>query len=206
MVNRAKRLTGLNPLSYLGVEPTSPPQFVTAQRNPTSIDWQNFDLGTIWLNESDNSIWFLVSLNNNQATWIQLAQANPISGSWTPSLEFGGASVGITYGLQEGRYTQIGNQVAYTFNIELTSKGSSTGPAIVSGFPIAHGSSNLRYSSSCTWSEITYVSNTTNVGCYLQNDVFTLIAQETVLAPVALDDTNFSNTSALYVTGIMLVD
>lgn len=70
MVNRAKRLTGLNPLAYMGVEPVSPPQFVTQDFNPTVNDWQNFNLGTIWLNTATEGIWMLVSLQNNQAKWV----------------------------------------------------------------------------------------------------------------------------------------
>lgn len=72
MVNRAKGRTGLNPLAYMGVEPSTPTQFVTESFDPTPTDWQNFNLGAVWLNTSSEAVWFLVSLFNNQATWIQL--------------------------------------------------------------------------------------------------------------------------------------
>jgi hypothetical protein len=56
-------------------------------------------------------------------------------GTFTPVLQFGGASVGITYIQQRGTYTKIGNTVTIQFGIYLSSKGSSVGSAIVAGLP-----------------------------------------------------------------------
>jgi hypothetical protein len=56
-------------------------------------------------------------------------------GNWTPVLTFGGGSTGITYGTQTGKYTRIGNRVLFELTIILTSKGSSSGGASISGLP-----------------------------------------------------------------------
>ena len=56
-------------------------------------------------------------------------------GTWTPVLTFGGCSTGITYSNRGGNYTKIGRQVTLNFMIELSSKGSSTGDAVVGGLP-----------------------------------------------------------------------
>jgi len=61
-------------------------------------------------------------------------------GTWTPQLHFGGASVGMTYNIQSGRYTKIGRFVHASCQIALASKGSSTGNALVVGLPFAAGS------------------------------------------------------------------
>lgn len=61
-------------------------------------------------------------------------------GSWSPVLEFGGASVGVTYSVQSGSYTKIGNLVTGRFIIVLSNKGSSTGTATISGLPYTVGS------------------------------------------------------------------
>jgi hypothetical protein len=53
-------------------------------------------------------------------------------GTFTPTLTFGGASVGMTYTTQVGAYTKIGNRVFFDLNVVLTNKGSSTGLAAVS--------------------------------------------------------------------------
>lgn len=55
-------------------------------------------------------------------------------GTWTPTVSFGGSSVGITYDTTntKGRYVKIGNTVFAWGRVILTSKGSSTGIARVS--------------------------------------------------------------------------
>jgi len=56
-------------------------------------------------------------------------------GSWSPSLRFGGGSTGMSYNTRQGKYTRIGNLVTFSFRINLSAKGSSTGDAIVYGLP-----------------------------------------------------------------------
>ena len=60
-------------------------------------------------------------------------------GTFTPVLKFGGGSTGITYGQQFGSYTKIGNVVHIKMRMLLTSKGSDTGDARVTGLPFAPG-------------------------------------------------------------------
>jgi hypothetical protein len=66
-------------------------------------------------------------------------------GAFTPVLRFGGNSVGITYSSQQGRYTKIGNMVTVTVSIRLSSKGSSTGVATISGLPFTANSSDVQW-------------------------------------------------------------
>jgi hypothetical protein len=63
-------------------------------------------------------------------------------GTWTLGIEFGGASAGVTYTQTEGKYTKIGNQVTATGFLVLSSKGSSTGTATITGLPFAVANSN----------------------------------------------------------------
>jgi len=58
-------------------------------------------------------------------------------GTWTPGVTFGGGTTGITYSTQTGQYVKIGRFVYATFNILLTSKGSSTGSVQVTGLPFS---------------------------------------------------------------------
>jgi hypothetical protein len=61
--------------------------------------------------------------------------------TFTPSLTFGGGSTGLTYGVQSGRYTRVGNKVFFHLRITLSAVGSSTGVASISGLPYALGGS-----------------------------------------------------------------
>lgn len=78
---RSQRLNGLFPLSYVGVVPVSPVNFVIDNRPPTINDSKNFYIGDLWLDvdshlplppEAEN-LWMLVSLNAGIATWINFA-------------------------------------------------------------------------------------------------------------------------------------
>lgn len=79
------RLNGLNPLSYQGVNPYTPVPFFTKSRSPsapTVNDWQNFTLGTVWLDQQTQVAYMLVSLARTDpittvATWIPFASSHP---------------------------------------------------------------------------------------------------------------------------------
>jgi hypothetical protein len=58
-------------------------------------------------------------------------------GTFTPSITFGGGNTGLTYSSRNGRYTKIGNVVAFQVGIDIDSKGSSTGSMKVTGLPFS---------------------------------------------------------------------
>jgi len=62
-----------------------------------------------------------------------------LSGTWTPALKFGGASTGMT-GTFTGTYARFGNLVFAACSITLTAKGTATGTATISGFPVSAAS------------------------------------------------------------------
>lgn len=66
----SKRLTGLNPLSYLGVEPTMPVNTYQSPNAPTPNDVQNFNLGDFWVDTTTETLYVLVSQQRGVATWI----------------------------------------------------------------------------------------------------------------------------------------
>jgi hypothetical protein len=67
------RLSGINPLAYMGVEPLQPPALLVIQnRAPTANDSQNVNVGTFWLVVSPQELWYLASLSGYTALWLQL--------------------------------------------------------------------------------------------------------------------------------------
>lgn len=76
------RLSGINPLAYMGVEPLTPPALLVRTVVPTANDAQNINIGSFWLVEDPMELWYLASLEKGVATWLQLY---PTSGS---SIEF----------------------------------------------------------------------------------------------------------------------
>ncbi len=81
-------------------------------------------------------------------TSITLGAGNTLStyvqGTFTPGIAFGGGTTGITYSVQTGQYTQIGNVLYFYVIITMTNKGSSTGNATLTGLPIATASTGQR--------------------------------------------------------------
>jgi hypothetical protein len=68
-------------------------------------------------------------------------------GTWTMGIAFGGASAGVTYSVNTGTYTKIGRQVTVNGYLFLTSKGSSTGVARITGLPFTVANTNGNLSS-----------------------------------------------------------
>lgn len=139
------------------------------------------------------------------ATQNPSASANTLDdyeeGTWTPALSFGGGTTGITYGAATlGRYTKVGNLVTLTGMLTLTSKGSATGAAQVTGLPFA--SLNDSIYASCA---VGYASGFTSVtgavlGLVLPNASKISLYQSNNGGAAGLTNAQLTNTSALYFT------
>lgn len=121
-------------------------------------------------------------------------------GTWTIGLAFGGASVGLTTSSSTGRYTKVGRQVTVTGLLVLTSKGSSTGGASVTGLPFSIGNSNDSYpAASLRLNGISYVGAFQAFGTI--GSTFISFEQISTLGAVAsLTDANFTNASSFIFT------
>jgi len=65
--------------------------------------------------------------------------------SFTPVLNFGGASTGITYSTQTGAYSRFDNMVFVSGTLNLTSIGSATGNATIAGMPFTADSAQFYF-------------------------------------------------------------
>ena len=84
--------------------------------------------------------WDSVSGALRRFTWANLKTAiidflGIEVGVWTPVLNFGGNTTGITYSTQSGTYVKIWEFVFAPCLVVLTNKGSSTGAARMTGIP-----------------------------------------------------------------------
>jgi hypothetical protein len=57
--------------------------------------------------------------------------------SWTPAFAFGGATTGITYTTQVGRYVRVDDLITLWGSIVLSNNGSATGAVTITGLPYA---------------------------------------------------------------------
>lgn len=113
--------------------------------------------------------------------------------SWTPVLNFGGGTIGITYSTQSGTYVQIGKLIVAEFIITLTSKGSSTGGATITGLPTAaNGNGNMSISF--------YTATSGNSGAAMNGSVGSstiTLRYSTPTGNGSIVDTDFTNTTTL---------
>jgi hypothetical protein len=135
--------------------------------------------------------------------FVSLATGFYQTGTWTPVLSFGGASVGITYSLQSGVYARIGKLIFVNFNVTLTSKGASTGTALISGLPFTVASPGVQFS--YYMSPGTFPANTIDIFASVPSGTaFDLIYLTSTSAVGTLTDTAFANNTTFVSGGCYL--
>ena len=111
--------------------------------------------------------------------------------AFTPYLKFGGNDTGITYGIQTGYYSRIGNVVTVVLFLSLTNKGTSTGNATITGMPVA---SVMSSPAAAGFGSVTYTGMITarisTSTLYIDNTIETG-------SSTTVTNTSFANTSSI---------
>jgi hypothetical protein len=135
------------------------------------------------------------------ATQVASSDANTLDdyeeGTWTIGIAFGGASTGITYSQNTGKYTKVGRLVTVFGAVDLTNKGSATGNASITGLPFSIGGASSDYSAaSLQLVNITFADFPMGFG---NPTTTTIPLQEVTNAGVRtnLTDADFANNSAI---------
>jgi hypothetical protein len=117
-------------------------------------------------------------------------------GTWTMGVSFGGASVGATFSNNTGTYTKIGRQVTLNGYLQLTSKGSSTGVAVITGLPFTIPNTTGNYSAPSLWCRnITFANQYVGLGEINTNSI-ALVEITEAGAETALTNADFADNSA----------
>jgi len=120
-------------------------------------------------------------------------------GTWTPTLKFGGATTGITYSQQNGSYIKVGKNVFITLYILLTSKGSATGIASITGLPFSNAFTPAVVG--CCGFDVNY-SLVANSGVYSLTDSSSaqiLLRTHGASSYSDISNSNFNNNTGFYV-------
>jgi hypothetical protein len=133
----------------------------------------------------------------------QVPQINTSVRTWTPIIKFGGASVGLTYTIQQGWYSIEGGILYLTGTLVINSMGSSTGLATIGGLPI-----NIKSTLSVIdsmyftpiFNNVIITANNYPITLYdSTNHVFNL-QQSAGGIPISLNNTNFTTGSEISLT------
>lgn len=121
-------------------------------------------------------------------------------GTWAIGLTFGGGNTGLTTSANTGRYTKVGRQVTVTGLLVLTSKGSSTGAADITGLPFTISNQNAAYSTaSLRCNGVSYTGAFQAFGA-VNTTLIGLEQISTLGAVTSLTDANFTNASSVIFT------
>lgn len=166
---------------------------------------------------NDNDIFYLIrspyESSNDMgalASTLKSYASSGTSGSFTPTLSFGGDAQAMT-GTFVGYYVQSGRQVDIQITITLTDKGSSVGNAEIGNFPFEVSSD----AGAQKWLPL-YLQNITATGATYTSFAAQSISGDTAaalynfpqnnLTAIQLDNTNFTNNSIIILSGTYWTD
>ncbi len=120
---------------------------------------------------------------------------------FTPELTIDGSSAGITYEMQFGYITCIGNMGMINVGIKLTDMGSETGELSIQNLPFP--TSQLCFMACSAFSNINLKNRYSWVSCRIDpgSNVMHLQQCGDNKDIISLDDKDLTNTSSFYVTG-----
>lgn len=172
---------------------------------PTVNDDANsgYEVGNFWRDTTNNRLHQCKDNTVGAALWERLPAF--LQPNFTPVLEFGGGTTGITYSTQTGSLIQIGELIHFSLKIVLTSKGSSTGEATISGLPNTNGS----FDHVCRLAahNCKYTVGYNHFGARMDaSDIdITLFEEGDDVPIIPMDDVNFNNDSELRVSGFYFI-
>lgn len=146
-----------------------------------------------------------VLFSNTGNKFSNTTQSDYGAATFTPVLEFGGGTTGITYTSQVGRFKRVDSIVYIQVSMLLTSKGSSTGTATISGLPFAArtlevnllmGIENLTFSAGYSLPIGFTVLGSSSIGLYQEG---------TIVAGAVMTNVNFANNTLVTIQGFYFV-
>lgn len=119
--------------------------------------------------------------------------------NWTPSLQIGGASTGITYNSTSGVWQLTGRMLTLNFRVILSSKGALTGPITVGNLPFPPSGQALDGHSGAIGYAQNFVGLTGALALRVQDTTKLEIRQSSASGNVSLTEANIANNT--FVTG-----
>lgn len=154
------------------------------------------DIGDVVIGTSGKGIDFTAASDGTGTVASSILKTTK-EGTFTPGLEFGGAAVGMTFGLQEGEFVRNGDWVSGTVTITLTDKGTSTGAATITNLPFTSASATLTGSMQTGF--VSGMSGLTSMPHARIGNTQTVanLSDFASTGSTGLDDTNFGNTTSI---------
>jgi hypothetical protein len=135
-------------------------------------------------------------------TQFNITSEHQSTGTFTPAIDFGGGSTGITYTTQVGSYTRIGDRVLFNLHVLLSNKGSSAGNMRIINLPFTSLATAGYYQAVSVGFYNNLASVAGGIAGYIANNTtYITLVQTTTGAPTILTDANCNNTSNFIISG-----
>ena len=183
--------TGAATLAVNGLTTASIRKFITGD---SALQGGEIRAGGIYL------VRYNSALNGGAGGWLLI---NPTQGGlslFTPTLNFGGASVGITYATQTGYYAKVGNVIVAHIRLILSSKGSSVGNANIAGLPF----SSTLLAPALIAGYQNFSGLTGVITAVINSGILNLGQTSSTAGNVAVTNANFTNTSEIDATAVYI--
>lgn len=170
-----------------------------------------------WLFHSPLDGWLLYVEDDDQFVQRQAGLWSPLlasvhdlsdyeEGTWTPGITFGGNAVGVIYGAgTAGRYTRIGRLCIATFLLHVSNKGTSVGPAVVTGLPFTALATPPGGGLTTCWATSIGASGTV-LGAVASGETTLALYAATSGSAVALTNSVFSGSGLSQLQGVVIYD
>lgn len=123
------------------------------------------------------------------------------TGTWKPTITFGGGITGITYSLQKGTYTRIGDTVHLAGIAQVAGLGSATGTARVSGLPYTTADSSVSFQTVPVLAFDATGLTSALIGLFEDNQPDIVLYQTSASGGSAVTNANFTNTTSIRFSG-----
>ena len=120
-------------------------------------------------------------------------------GTWTMGVSFGEGTAGITYSVNTGYYTKIGNICTISGYIQLTAKGSSTGNVLITGLPFTVVNNVAGYTAVALYFKDITFANQFHGYTRINTTKIALLEITEAGVVTTLTDANFTNNSQIVV-------
>jgi hypothetical protein len=124
-------------------------------------------------------------------------------GTWTPAMTFGGSATGVTFDIAAGTYVKVGRLVFFSLYIDLSSNGTGTGAAAITGLPFTSEAGVGAAATVTLWSGMSGIVGTP-CGLVVAGDTKINLNMSGATASVAMTDTNVTNSAAFGLSGCYL--
>lgn len=121
--SKANKLTGVNPLAYMGVNPSTPPQLIVENFQPNTKLYRNMPIGTTWVvNDPVNRVFEYWVLLNYVAT--SQPTTTPTAANWVQVYPQGGSGGSLEVPCDTGTATASAGILNINGDSNITTSGS----------------------------------------------------------------------------------